>query len=77
MLTFYFFNKNFSQFGYYNENEEIVPMQNRKDYQKDLFGLKTLNKRGDLHIFTISGVRHHFWYRNITVIKQYILPWLN
>ncbi|XP_065202825.1 lysosomal thioesterase PPT2 homolog isoform X2 [Planococcus citri] len=66
-----------SHFSYYNENETVIPYKERRIYQEDLFGLRTLDERGALHVFTANGVKHHFWYRNTTVIKKYILPWLN
>lgn len=66
-----------SHFSYFNDNSTVVSYKDRRIYQEDLFGLRTLDERGALHVFSVSGVKHHFWYRNATVIKEHILPWLN
>ena len=65
-----------SQFGYYNEDEDVIEMRNRSIFIDDLIGLRTLDERGALHIHTVKGVGHHFWHKNLTVIKKYLLPYL-
>lgn len=67
----------FSQFGYYNENEEVVDMMDQFIYKMDLFGLKTLNETGRLTVYSVKGVTHSNWHRNISVIDKYIIPWLS
>ncbi|KAM7249151.1 hypothetical protein ACFE04_021576 [Oxalis oulophora] len=66
-----------SHFAFYNENETVIPLQQRTIYEQDTLGLKKLDEKGRLHMFSVSGVHHHFWHRNETVLKNYILPWLN
>lgn len=70
-------NSPFSHFAFYNENETVIPLQQRTIYEQDTLGLKKLDEKGRLHMFSVSGVHHHFWHRNETVLKNYILPWLN
>lgn len=65
-----------SHFGIYNVNETVIPMKRTKIFKEDLIGLRTLYKRKALHIKTIEGVGHHYWYRNASVILNHILPWL-
>lgn len=66
----------FSHFGYYDEYENVLDMKNQSFYKHDLFGLRTLNEKGRLAAFGVSGVTHYEWHRNITVIDKYIIPWL-
>lgn len=66
-----------SHFAYFDANETVVPVHDQKFFINDDFGLKTLFQRKALHIFNVSGVGHHFWHRNVTVIKNYILPFLD
>jgi len=71
MFHFYF-----SHFGYFNEQEEVVEMRNRKAYILDRFGLKTLDKKRALILIEQNGVSHKDWPFNKTVIDKYILPFL-
>jgi palmitoyl-protein thioesterase len=70
---FYFY---FSHFGYFNEQEEVVEMRNRKAYVLDKFGLKTLDKKKALTLIEQNGVSHNNWHTNKTVLDKYILPFL-
>jgi len=72
-LFFFFFS---SHFGYFNEQEEVVEMRNRKAYVLDRFGLKTLDKKMALTLIEQNGVSHKDWHTNETVIDKYILPYL-
>lgn len=65
-----------SQFGFYSDNETALPMEEQPWYVNDAFGLKTLNRRGAVHRYTISDVEHLQWHRNLTIFKCCILPWL-
>jgi len=64
-----------SHFGFYadNDNNTIIPMKKQLIYTKDLFGLKTLDKQGKLHLIEISGVKHGQWIRNKDLIRKEIL----
>ncbi|XP_072547096.1 lysosomal thioesterase PPT2-A-like [Salminus brasiliensis] len=65
-----------SLFGFYDGNETVVEMKEQNWYQSDVFGLKTLDSRGDLVQCVFPGVRHVFWHSNITVYQQCIEKWL-
>ncbi|XP_018596180.1 lysosomal thioesterase PPT2-A-like [Scleropages formosus] len=65
-----------SHFGFYNEKENTVEMEEEDLYVKDLFGLKTLNTRGDLVICAFNGVHHTEWHSNETVYRGCIEKWL-
>lgn len=65
-----------SQFGFYDDNETVVEMQDQEFYLNDSFGLKTLGARGDLIVCTVPGVQHLFWHSNETVFQQCIEKWL-
>lgn len=67
----------FSHFAFYDKNETIIPLHKRNIYEQDTLGLRSLDEKGRLHIFSVSGVHHHFWHRNETVLQNYILPWLD
>jgi len=45
-------------------------------YLNDTFGLKTLDSRKAIDIYVIPGVYHVYWYRNMTVFKNAIEPYL-
>ncbi|XP_054284983.1 lysosomal thioesterase PPT2 homolog [Macrosteles quadrilineatus] len=66
-----------SQFGCYDENEDVIDMFDRDIYKQDLFGLKTLDEAGKLTRYMVAGVPHHKWHSNLSVIDHYILPWLS
>jgi len=65
-----------SHFGYFDENEEVVEMRDRKTYVLDTFGLKTLDKKKRLTLIKLNGVPHHKWHTNKTVIDKYIISFL-
>uniref|UniRef100_U5ES24 palmitoyl-CoA hydrolase n=1 Tax=Corethrella appendiculata TaxID=1370023 RepID=U5ES24_9DIPT len=66
-----------SHFGYFNENDEIVPYKKREIYTEDRIGLKTLDEKGKLKIITVPNVPHYQWHLNIDVINKVILPYLD
>jgi palmitoyl-protein thioesterase len=70
------FHFSFSHFGYFDENEEVVEVRNRKAYVSDKFGLKTLDKKMRLKLIELNGVSHRDWHTNTTVIDKYIIPFL-
>ncbi|KAM9469158.1 lysosomal thioesterase PPT2-A-like [Clarias gariepinus] len=65
-----------SQFGFYNSNETVVEMKQQDWYQTDVFGLKTLDSRGDLAQCVFSDVEHINWHSNFTVYENCIEKWL-
>ena len=66
-----------SHFGYYNENDTVIPMYERDIYKKDAIGLKTLDDLGKLKLVTLAHVHHHQWHSNIAVIIEVLLPHLD
>ncbi|XP_058794037.1 lysosomal thioesterase PPT2 homolog [Phymastichus coffea] len=66
-----------SHFGYYDKNETVVELRDRVEYKNDLIGLKTLDKRNKLVIHTVPGIPHFMWHQNMTIVDQYILPYLD
>nr|XP_054770219.1 lysosomal thioesterase PPT2-A-like [Lytechinus pictus] len=65
-----------SHFATYDKDLNITEMKDQEVYQKDYFGLKTLDSLGALHTYGIAGVNHTFWHRNQTVfdccIEQFL-----
>lgn len=66
-----------SHFGYYDKNETVVDVRDRNEYKQDLIGLKTLDKSKKLLIHKVPGVSHFMWHANISVIDNYIIPYLD
>ncbi|KAF7392499.1 hypothetical protein HZH68_009247 [Vespula germanica] len=66
-----------SQFGYYDKNETVLELRDRSIYQDDLIGLKILDKQGKLDIITVPGVPHYGWHKNISIIDEFLLPYLD
>ncbi|KAF7700252.1 hypothetical protein C0J45_11282 [Silurus meridionalis] len=65
-----------SQFGFFNSNETVVEMKYQDWYLRDVFGLKTLDSRGDVVQCVVSDVKHVFWHSNFTVYENCIEKWL-
>ncbi|XP_044124427.1 LOW QUALITY PROTEIN: lysosomal thioesterase PPT2 [Bufo gargarizans] len=65
-----------SHFGFYDENETVVEMQQQQVYQDDTFGLRTLDKRGAIAVYSVPDVVHTMWHSNETVFKKCIEKWL-
>eukprot|EP00929_Paragymnodinium_shiwhaense_P120599 TRINITY_DN9256_c0_g1_i1.p1 TRINITY_DN9256_c0_g1~~TRINITY_DN9256_c0_g1_i1.p1 ORF type:complete len:468 (-),score=96.81 TRINITY_DN9256_c0_g1_i1:267-1550(-) len=60
-----------------NGTEDVfVPMQQQEVYLEDTFGLRTLDKRGDLYIATVEGIGHHDWFNVQSVFSKELLPLL-
>ncbi|KAF4521267.1 hypothetical protein B566_EDAN008470 [Ephemera danica] len=66
-----------SQFGYFDGNETVIEMKQRPIYQEDHIGLQTLDKSGRLHVITQPGNDHFSWHVNMTVIDNFIIPYLD
>lgn len=66
-----------SHFGFYDEDDNVIPMHKRSIYRKDSIGLKTLEDQGKLKILTFPNVRHKEWHLNVDIINEAILPYLD
>ncbi|PIO40144.1 hypothetical protein AB205_0211480 [Aquarana catesbeiana] len=65
-----------SHFAFFDENEKVVEMQEQQVYEDDTFGLRTLDKRGGISVYSVPGVVHTMWHSNKTVYKECIEKWL-
>ncbi|TRY96749.1 hypothetical protein DNTS_009613 [Danionella cerebrum] len=65
-----------SLFGFYDENEMVVDMENQNWYLNDAFGLKTLNMKGAVVKCVLPGIQHTSWHTDPFVYKQCIDKWL-
>ena len=64
-------------FGTWGANDSyVVSMEEREEYQKDLFGLKTMNEEGRV-IRIESGMKHREYRTNETFFVQNVIPYLN
>jgi len=65
-------------FGYYvpGTNDTYQTMEERSLYQNDLFGLRTLDKEGRLHIQSVWKIKHDQWVMHSQTFKDYVLPHL-
>ncbi|XP_063358686.1 lysosomal thioesterase PPT2 homolog isoform X1 [Cydia amplana] len=66
-----------SQFGYYDANETVIKMQDQPIYKEDKIGLKELDKNGKLHVVTVPGINHFNWHMNVSIVDDYLLPYLD
>ncbi|XP_045535258.1 lysosomal thioesterase PPT2 homolog [Papilio machaon] len=66
-----------SQFGYYDGNETVVEMRNQDIYVEDHIGLKSLDVAGRLHLLTVPGVNHFDWHMNVSIMDDFLLPYLD
>ncbi|XP_069357098.1 lysosomal thioesterase PPT2 homolog isoform X2 [Maniola hyperantus] len=66
-----------SQFGYYDVNETVVGMRDQEIYQSDRIGLRALDESNRLHIVTVPGVNHFNWHMNVSIVDDYLLPYLD
>ncbi|KAH9503719.1 Lysosomal thioesterase PPT2-A [Bulinus truncatus] len=65
-----------SQFGTYDDSESVLLMKDQEWFINDAFGLKTLHMKGNIHTYTIPGVRHSEWREKKQVFDTCIKPWL-
>ncbi|KAH9503716.1 Lysosomal thioesterase PPT2-A [Bulinus truncatus] len=65
-----------SQFGTYDDSESVLSMKDQEWFINDAFGLKTLQMKGNIHTYTIPGVRHSEWREKKQVFDTCIKPWL-
>lgn len=66
-----------SHFGYYDSNETVINMYDRPIYNDDLIGLKTLNESARLTLITVPNIPHHEWNVNISLVDNFLLPYLD
>ncbi|CAH1645147.1 unnamed protein product [Spodoptera littoralis] len=66
-----------SQFGYYDANETIIEMKAQDIYVEDKIGLRTLDETGRLHVVTVPGVNHFNWHMNMSIVDDFLLPYLD
>lgn len=66
-----------SHFGFFDDNEEVVPVFDRPIFLNDSIGLKSLNDTGRLQIVTVPNVHHFDWHLKLHVIQQVVLPYLD
>ena len=66
-----------SQFGYYDNNETVIELRDRPTYHDDLIGLKTLDEQKKLIMHTVPGVPHFEWHLNVSIVDQFLLPYLD
>lgn len=64
-----------SQFGFFAEDgETIVPMDEQRFYVDDTFGLRTMDKRGDLHMYHVPKLMHGSWLHDEDLMRNFVLP---
>lgn len=66
-----------SQFGFYDSNGTVKDFKERDIYKDDKIGLKTLYQKKKLKLVTVPGINHFNWHLNMTVVDNYILPYLD
>nr|XP_006821301.1 PREDICTED: lysosomal thioesterase PPT2-A-like [Saccoglossus kowalevskii] len=65
-----------SHFGFYDSSEKVIEMTSQQVFKNDTFGLRTLSERGAITTYSIAGVEHTTWHKNLTVFNKAIKPWL-
>eukprot|EP00079_Xenopus_tropicalis_P037814 XP_017951585.1 PREDICTED: lysosomal thioesterase PPT2 isoform X1 [Xenopus tropicalis] len=65
-----------SHFGFYDENETVLEMKYQMVYQDDTFGLRSMDYRGAVSVYSVPGVAHTMWHSNQTVFNNCIEKWL-
>lgn len=67
-----------SHFSFFGDDKmTVVPMKEQEVYLNDTFGLRTLDERGGVTIYSIDGVEHTHWRQNQSVFDCCIKPWLD
>lgn len=66
-----------SHFGYFDANETVTAMRDRSIYKDDLIGLKTLDESGRLTLITVPNVPHFEWHKNVSIVDDFLLPYLD
>jgi len=63
-------------FGFYDNSENMVPMEKQTIYTQDLFGLQTSDSRGTLQRIVVDGIEHSDWLFNKDNFVKNVLPFL-
>ncbi|XP_022116472.1 lysosomal thioesterase PPT2 homolog [Pieris rapae] len=66
-----------SQFGYYGMNETVIELREQDIYMSDRIGLRALDESGRLHVVTVPGINHFDWHMNVSIVDDYLLPYLD
>ncbi|XP_014280784.1 lysosomal thioesterase PPT2 homolog isoform X2 [Halyomorpha halys] len=66
-----------SQFGCFNNNGSVIEMRDQLFYRNDSFGLLTMDSQKKIDLVTLSGLDHSDWHTNMTVLDNYIIPYLD
>ena len=65
-----------TQFGFYNEQVDIVGMRKHSLYKNDSFGLKSLDERGGIDLCTVQNITHRGYFTKSVYekcVKSYLL----
>ncbi|KAL9649884.1 hypothetical protein ABK040_011357 [Willaertia magna] len=62
--------------GYNKDNLMIRPMKDSEIYEKDVFGLKTLDLNNRLIRISVDNVKHNDWIFNEELFVKYMKPYL-
>lgn len=73
----FFFLFFYSQFGCFNSNGSVIVMRDQLFYKNDSFGLLTMDSQKKIDIVTLSGLDHSDWHTNMSVLDNYIIPYLD
>lgn len=65
-----------SQFGFWNNRNELVPMDRQDFFINDTFGLRTLYEQNKVVNISVPNVFHTHWHENIDVIRKHVIPYL-
>ncbi|XP_064383693.1 lysosomal thioesterase PPT2-A-like [Halichondria panicea] len=65
-----------SHFGFYDDNEQNITMEDQEFYKTDSFGLQTLASKGVIKVHSIPGVPHTTWHGNKDVFNCCIAQYL-
>ena len=62
-------------FGFFRDgsDSQLAPTNATRLYVGDLFGLRTLDQRGGLHLHVVQGVEHAHWLRNATNFHAHVM----
>jgi palmitoyl-protein thioesterase len=65
--------KQTAEFWVYNEKFELIPMNQTEVYEKNLFGLKTLDEDNKIHVHYLKGEHTEFDFNDVV---RYAIPYL-
>ncbi|OAD61114.1 Lysosomal thioesterase PPT2 like protein [Eufriesea mexicana] len=66
-----------SHFGYYDANETVIDMRDRSIYKDDLIGIRTLDESERLTLITVPNIPHNEWHKNVSIVDDILLPYLD